>query len=122
MSEKRGGLLGDLPTLIGAIAVALAIRTLLVQPFYVPSDSMLPTLLVGDHVRDRPGRLRRSWRHFRRSPILSKALWEQLKDYDRPDFHPDDRDTTELVAEWRARLFGDEGSLNELLVGSGTAA
>lgn len=50
MSEKRGGLLGDLPTLIGAIAVALAIRTLLVQPFYVPSDSMLPTLLVGDHV------------------------------------------------------------------------
>jgi signal peptidase I len=50
VSEKRGGFLGDLPTLIGAIAVALAIRTLLVQPFYVPSDSMLPTLLVGDHV------------------------------------------------------------------------
>ena len=52
MSEpaKRSGFLGDLPTLIGAIALALAIRTLIVQPFYVPSDSMLPTLLVGDHV------------------------------------------------------------------------
>ena len=52
MSEKseRSGFIRDLPTLIGAVAVALAIRTLLVQPFYVPSDSMLPTLLVGDHV------------------------------------------------------------------------
>jgi len=48
--SDRGGFLGDLPTLIGAVAVAIAIRTLLVQPFYVPSDSMLPTLLVGDHV------------------------------------------------------------------------
>ena len=48
--SERSGFLRDLPTLIGAIAVALAIRTLLVQPFYVPSDSMLPTLLVGDHV------------------------------------------------------------------------
>jgi len=48
--HDSGGFLRDLPTLIGAIAVALAIRTFLVQPFYVPSDSMLPTLLVGDHV------------------------------------------------------------------------
>jgi len=48
--DERGGFFRDLPTLIGAVAVALAIRTLLVQPFYVPSDSMLPTLLVGDHV------------------------------------------------------------------------
>ena len=47
---ERSGFLRDLPTLIGAVAVALAIRTFLVQPFYVPSDSMLPTLLVGDHV------------------------------------------------------------------------
>jgi signal peptidase I len=48
--SERSKFIRDLPTLIGAIAVALAIRTLLVQPFYVPSDSMLPTLLVGDHV------------------------------------------------------------------------
>ena len=78
--------------------------------------------LLLDRTTYRPGRLRRSWRHFSRSPLVSRALWEQLKDYDRPDFHPDDRDTTELVAEWRARLFGDEGALNDLLVGAGTAA
>ena len=48
--KEKGGFWSDLPTLLGAVAVALAIRTFLVQPFYVPSDSMLPTLLVGDHV------------------------------------------------------------------------
>ena len=46
---------------------------------------------------------------FRRSPLVQRDLWEQLRDYNRPDFHPDDRDTTELVERWRAELFGDAG-------------
>ncbi|MBS1836370.1 MAG: metal-dependent hydrolase, partial [Actinobacteria bacterium] len=62
------------------------------------------------------GRLRRSWRRFRHSPLVSRAVWNRLKDYDRPDFHPDDHDTTALVAEWRERLFGEDGELNDLLV------
>ena len=40
----------ELPSLLGAVAAALAIRTLVFQTFYVPSESMLPTLLIGDHV------------------------------------------------------------------------
>jgi signal peptidase I len=50
---KRGaveGFLDDLPTLLIAIAIALAIRAFVFQSFYVPSDSMFPTLLIGDHV------------------------------------------------------------------------
>jgi uncharacterized protein len=48
-------------------------------------------------------------------------VWNQLKDYNRPDFHPDDSDTTELVERWRAELFGDEGSLNDKLVRTAVA-
>ena len=56
------------------------------------------------------------------SPFLSPTTWRRLRDYNRPDFHPDDHDNTELVAAWREVLFGAEGSLNDKLVGAGAAA
>ena len=39
----------------------------------------------------------------------------QLFQYHRRGFHPNDRDTTELIAQWRASLFGSDGQLTELL-------
>jgi hypothetical protein len=74
--------------------------------------------LIGDRSSCRNGNLRRSWRRFRRSPIMQRELWDELKDYNRPDFHPDDRDTTELVERWRTDLFGEHGTLNDKLAGS----
>ncbi len=74
--------------------------------------------MLGDRATYRRGNLRRSWRTFRRSPIMRRELWDQLRDYNRPDFHPDDRDTTELVERWRAELFGADGTLNDKLVTS----
>lgn len=72
--------------------------------------------LLGDRATYRPGRLRKSWREFKKSALLNKDLWVQLKDYNRPDFHPDDRDTTELIEQWRTQFFGETGTLNEKLV------
>ncbi len=40
----------NLKTLIGALIIAILIRSLIIQPFYIPSSSMEPTLLVGDRI------------------------------------------------------------------------
>jgi len=84
--------------------------------FVIGLSVQVAVSVLGDRAAYRPGNLRRSWRTVRKSPIMSRALWRQLCDYDRPDFHPDDRDTTGLVKEWREKLFGEQGTLNDKLV------
>ena len=50
---------------------------------------------------------------------MDRAAGASCKDYNRPDFHPDDSDTTELVETWRAELFGEHGTLNDKLMRGG---
>ena len=40
----------NLKTLFYALIIAVIIRSLFIQPFYIPSSSMEPTLLVGDRL------------------------------------------------------------------------
>lgn len=38
------------PAIIGAVFLAILIRGFVFEPFKIPSESMVPTLLVGDHI------------------------------------------------------------------------
>jgi signal peptidase I len=49
--EERGSFLRELPVLfVVALAVAIVLKTLVVQAFFIPSSSMEPTLEPGDRV------------------------------------------------------------------------
>ncbi len=43
-------ILDNVKTIIGALIIAIIIRSLIFQPFYIPSSSMEPTLLIGDRI------------------------------------------------------------------------
>ena len=49
-AASGGGVWEQVSTLLLAVVIALAIRTFVIEPYRIPSESMVPTLLVGDHL------------------------------------------------------------------------
>jgi hypothetical protein len=75
----------------------------------------LVSLAMDRDVRRHPIKLLRSLARLRKSPFVSRRALGILAQYHRPGFHPNDRDTTALIAEWRQALFGRDGQLTEVL-------
>ncbi|MDC0046941.1 signal peptidase I, partial [Candidatus Pelagibacter sp.] len=50
MKLDKNFLSENIKTLFYALIIAIVIRSLFIQPFYIPSSSMEPTLLVGDRL------------------------------------------------------------------------
>ncbi len=48
--KDEGGILETIKVVVQALLIALVIRTLLFQPFNIPSGSLIPTLLIGDYL------------------------------------------------------------------------
>ncbi|MEX1146774.1 MAG: S26 family signal peptidase, partial [Sphingomonadales bacterium] len=50
VSDKGGSFGETIRTVVVALLIALVFRSFAYQPFNIPSESMLPTLLVGDYL------------------------------------------------------------------------
>jgi signal peptidase I len=68
-TRRAGSFLAELPVLlIVAFVLALLLRSFLVQAFFIPSESMVPTLEIGDRVL--VNRLSHRWSEPRRGEII----------------------------------------------------
>jgi predicted metal-dependent hydrolase len=69
------------------------------------------SIAMDPEARSHPLRLARSILRLPRSPFARPHAVRQLFEYNRRGFHPNHRDTTELISHWRSELFGDDGRL-----------
>ena len=50
MKIDKNIIIDNIKTIFYALVIAIVIRSLFIQPFYIPSSSMEPTLLIGDRL------------------------------------------------------------------------
>src|SRR3954451_23179255 len=48
--NEEGGLWETIKVIVQALLIAVVVRTVLFQPFNIPSGSLIPTLLIGDYL------------------------------------------------------------------------
>jgi predicted metal-dependent hydrolase len=79
--------------------------------FFVIVGGTHARLLASRGILWKPWRWLRGIKHMWIWPGHFTGLVPAYFSYYRPRFHPDDRDTRELLARWRERLFGEHGEL-----------
>jgi predicted metal-dependent hydrolase len=77
--------------------------------------SVVVSLLMDPTTRRQPALVARSVAALRHSPFVSRDVRRRLRSYNRPGFHPDDLDASDLVEHWRKELFGVDGQLTDRL-------
>ena len=103
----------------GSERMRIAVMFLTHLLFITETSVMAAISLAMDRdARRHPVRLLRSVARLRRTPFVSLRAARILAQYHRRGFHPNDRDTRQLIAEWRQALFGSHGRLTELLAPS----
>ncbi|MEO8700442.1 MAG: metal-dependent hydrolase [Kofleriaceae bacterium] len=91
--------------------VAMMLVTTIV--FFAAQGLVHARLMATRKVLFKPWRWLRGIRHMWIWPGYFTRLAPAYLAYFRPGFHPDDRDTTALLARWRDALFGTNGQLAE---------
>jgi hypothetical protein len=64
--------------------------------------------------RRHPLRVLKGAARLTHSPFTRARTVRQLFQYHRRNFHPNDRDTTQMIDQWRADLFGADGRLTDV--------
>ena len=68
-------------------------------------SGVVTSLMLDPAARDL-GRLWRSIRGLRQTPFSGNGLVRRIGEYNRREFHPNDRDLSALIGRWQVELFG----------------
>ena len=109
----------DVYKAVGGGEVLRIVAMFITDLLFVGETSIMGVISLAKdrEARRHPLKLARSFARLPRSPFVSMRALRILAQYHRPGFHPNDRDTTQLIAEWRRELFGEHGQLTEVLAG-----
>ncbi|HBX79080.1 MAG TPA: metal-dependent hydrolase [Acidimicrobiaceae bacterium] len=100
----------------GRESLRVAVMRKIRKAFIVGTVTRVVLGLLVDRDTYRWGVLWRSIQRLRSSPLMQRSVWEELKRYDQPDFHPNNVDLSSLEQRWRDELFGsDSARLSGLL-------
>lgn len=109
----------DVYKAVGGGEILRIVAMLITDLLFIGETSIMGVISIARDrdARRQPLKLARSFARLPRSPFVSMRALRILAQYHRPGFHPNDRDTTQLIATWRKALFGDDGQLKDALAG-----